>query len=126
MIEGGREGGSKGEREAPAGRLLREGEGAEVDQADEPAAASFPDLVKQRVSGAVAVGAEIVRTLAADVETLRADLTPSKAPEPPAPPPPASVDEGTGTGLGLLPQVSSVSASPPASPPDGKEVYLFS
>lgn len=97
------------------------GEGAVDAVTDEPAAASLPDLVKQRVSGAVAVGAEIVRTLAADVETLRADLTPSKAPEPPA-----SVDEGTGTGLGLLPQVSSVSASPPASPPDGKEVYLFS
>ena len=93
--------------------------------ADEPAAASFPDLVKQRVLGAVAVGAELVKNLAADVETLRADLAPSKALEPPAPPP-ASVDGGTGTGLGLLPQVSPVSASPPASPPDGKEIYLFS
>lgn len=101
------------------------GEGAVGAVADEPAAASFPDLVKQRVSGAVAVGAELVKNLAADVETLRADLAPSKALEPPAPPL-ASVDGGTGTGLGLLPQVSSVIASPPASPPDGKEIYLFS
>ena len=72
-----------------------------------------------------APAAELARNLAADLETLKADLTPSKEPVPP-PPPPAAVDEGTG--IGILPQVSSGSllGSPPPSPSDGKEVYLFS
>ena len=71
-----------------------------------------------------APAAELARNLAADLETLKADLTPSKEPVPP-PPPAAAVDEGTG--IGILPQVSSGSlGSPPSSPPDGKEVYLFS
>ena len=62
-----------------------------------------------------APAAELARNLAADLETLKADLTPSKEPVPPPPPP-------------VLPQVSSGSlgSSPPASPSDGKEVYLFS
>ena len=60
-----------------------------------------------------APAAELARNLAADLETLKADLTPSTE-EPPPPPP-------------VLPQVSSGSlGSPPSSPPDGKEVYLFS
>jgi len=59
-----------------------------------------------------APAAELARNLAADLETLKADLTPSKE-EPPPPPP-------------VLPQVSSGSlgSSPPSA--DGKEVYLFS
>ena len=79
-----------------------------------------------------APAAELARNLAADLETLKADLTPTKEEPPtlskevPPPPPPAAVDEGTG--IGILPQVSSGSlgSSPPASPSDGKEVYLFS
>jgi hypothetical protein len=81
-----------------------------------------------------APAAELARNLAADLETLKADLTPSTEPVPPTlskepvppPPPPAAVDEGTG--IGILPQVSSGSlgSSPPASPSGGKEVYLFS
>ena len=60
-----------------------------------------------------APAAELARNLAADLETLKADLTPSKE-EPPPPPP-------------VLPQVSSGSLGlSPASPSDGKEVYLFS
>ena len=58
-----------------------------------------------------APAAELARNLAADLETLKADLTPSKEEEPPPPP--------------VLPQVSSGSLpSPPSA--DGKEVYLFS
>ena len=61
-----------------------------------------------------APAAELARNLAADLKTLKADLTPSKEPVPPPPPPP------------VLPQVSSGSlgSSPPSA--DGKEVYLFS
>jgi hypothetical protein len=58
-----------------------------------------------------APAAELARNLAADLETLKADLAPSTE-EPPPPPP-------------VLPQVSSGSLpSPPSA--DGKEVYLFS
>jgi len=59
-----------------------------------------------------APAAELARNLAADLETLKADLTPSKEEEPPPPP--------------VLPQVSSGSLGSPPSPSDGKEVYLFS
>ena len=58
-----------------------------------------------------APAAELARNLAADLETLKADLTPTKEEEPPPPP--------------VLPQVSSGSLSSPPSA-DGKEVYLFS
>ena len=70
-----------------------------------------------------APAAELARNLAADLETLKADLAPSKEPVPP-PQPHAAVDEGTG--IGILPQVSSGSlgSSPPSA--DGREVYLFS
>ncbi len=73
--------------------------------AEAPAPASLLDKLR-------APAAELARNLAADLETLKADLTPTKE-EPPPPPP-------------VLPQVSSGSlgSSPPSA--DGKEVYLFS
>ena len=79
-------------------------EGA-VDVVAAPAPASLFEKLK-------APAAELARNLAADLETLKADLTPSKEEEPPPPP--------------VLPQVSSGSlgSSPPSA--DGKEVYLFS
>ena len=58
-----------------------------------------------------APAAELARNLAADLETLKADLTPTKEEAPPPPPP-------------VLPHVSSSGSSPPSA--DGKEVYLFS
>jgi hypothetical protein len=104
------------------------------DALDVVAAAPAPAAPASLLEKLKAPAAELARNLAADLETLKADLTPSTEPVPPTlskepvppPPPPAAVDEGTG--IGILPQVSSGSlgSSPPASPSDGKEVYLFS
>ena len=105
-----------------------------ADALDVVAAAPAPAAPASLLEKLKAPAAELARNLAADLETLKADLTPSTEPVPPTlskepvppPPPPAAVDEGTG--IGILPQVSSGSlgSSPPASPSDGKEVYLFS